>query len=720
MLGFHLADPMPRVFRLSFQMRTLKDAPAPLTHVAASFTYNAPLEAIGVGAPPLSCCMPRLTTQPPMALPAATERLFPGGFASLQLLMPTGRLAATLCDAPLTVTLRGCLALEGEEGAGTPTVLGMARLSLAGLLETPMEKDSTTRVLEASAPVFDAPGGARVASLQCLFFLEDLGEGAGEGALDEETEGQGGEGEEGEGVGPTLRRHRVKLTGTMGIAPQGREEMVTAPGDPQHPQSQHSQLQSQHSLNLMPPTSPDLAMHRHPSLHAALDAYLSSARCSEAAALVAWKREREAEWLASKQRAEAAWSAQCSAAEGEKLKALEAAWSTREATRTAVLVEAQERVREVENRLKRVLAAAEEKLQEGGRVKAEAEAERERGRADLAAAQRRVKEDGEHAIAAARKREAAAEARITEALREVDASKARAAAAEEELAKARASALASPDTCLRDALVSAEGEIAAAREAAGAAQRAAEGERREREGAQAQVLALAGEVERLRAEAEAGAREGEERLRVAFLAREERYVLDGDRATLRSIRRAVDGLREDVGALGAAASAAGGGSGAAAAGGASGAGMLGPPPSAPPPWIDEPPTSTFPAKRPPGSVTAANTTASANSSALHASALNTSSSLQRATLQRGEQDSPLLPAAALETALRQVEAGARDGWVQQLKAGRRQLMASGVGYTASHTWIQRIDKALLAATGGTASRALARAGAPGGTPGGRM
>ena len=79
----------------------------------------------------------------------------------------------------------------------------------------------------------------------------------------------------------------------------------------------------------------------------------------------------------------------------------------------------------------------------------------------------------------------------------------------------------------------------------------------------------------------------------------------------------------------------------------------------------------------------------------------------------------LAPPPGLEAALLQAEAGAQpppgDSWLAQLKAGRRQLMASGVGYTASHPWIQRIDKALLGASGGAASRALAgRAGRGGG------
>jgi hypothetical protein len=41
-----------------------------------------------------------------------------------------------------------------------------------------------------------------------------------------------------------------------------------------------------------------------------------------------------------------------------------------------------------------------------------------------------------------------------------------------------------------------------------------------------------------------------QRLRVSYLAREERYVLDGDRAALREIRRQVDAVRHSIAAVG--------------------------------------------------------------------------------------------------------------------------------------------------------------------------
>lgn len=78
-----------------------------------------------------------------------------------------------------------------------------------------------------------------------------------------------------------------------------------------------------------------------------------------------------------------------------------------------------------------------------------------------------------------------------------------------------------------------------------------------------QVLRLAKEVARLRAAERDRATAEAQRLRVAYLAQEERYVLEGDRAALRDIRRQVDSLRA---AAGHGAEAAGGsGSGVALA-----------------------------------------------------------------------------------------------------------------------------------------------------------
>ena len=66
--------------------------------------------------------------------------------------------------------------------------------------------------------------------------------------------------------------------------------------------------------------------------------------------------------------------------------------------------------------------------------------------------------------------------------------------------------------------------------------------RAEHEGARVQVVRLAKELARLRQEERERASREMEKLKVEYLAREEKYVLDGDRATLRDIRQQLENL----------------------------------------------------------------------------------------------------------------------------------------------------------------------------------
>ena len=63
-----------------------------------------------------------------------------------------------------------------------------------------------------------------------------------------------------------------------------------------------------------------------------------------------------------------------------------------------------------------------------------------------------------------------------------------------------------------------------------------------------QLEKLARELHRLRREKEAGAARALEQLRLQYLAREERYVLDGDRAQLAAIRDELGALRKQAAA----------------------------------------------------------------------------------------------------------------------------------------------------------------------------
>jgi len=283
------------------------------------------------------------------------------------------------------------------------------------------------------------------------------------------------------------------------------------------------------------PLSPD-------DLRAALEPAVAAAVAREEAALATWRGDAEREWAAAKSAAEEAWRRDSEAAYAARQAALEGAWAAREAERQAVVAGAQESCARVEARLRKLLTAAESKEREVERAREDARASAEAKTAELNALARRLREDAEHAIALAKQREAAAAARVAEASGEAEAAKAAYAALRAEHEALALRAASGPDAALRDAIASLQAERAVADRALADAKAGAAEERRAKEEARAQVLRLAKEVARLRDEARAREEAETQRLRVAFLAAEERYVLEGDRAALREIRRQVSDL----------------------------------------------------------------------------------------------------------------------------------------------------------------------------------
>jgi hypothetical protein len=654
----HLRDPTPRCWRLSVHLRTLSAPPLPLSAASASLRFAALPARLGCA----RAAFPLLTSRPPVDVPAGGERLLPGGFFAARFDAPTGVLAALLEEEALSVRVAagdgrggGAELRLGDllaqpaafrapgDGADAAALYGSvaAYEGSGGEGAPPPPPPVRVRIQAVTAPVHGAGGGV-VAHLSALLFLEEFGEAlAGSG-----------DGEEG----------LLRLEGSMGVVSEGEgggggaETLPLQPAGALPPLGGAPTLSAAvcAALAAAAAASPGGAsLLSLPAPRAAAEALLLHLGAREEGALRTWRVAQEDSWCAAKAAAEAEWRARCAAADAARAAALEAAWADREASRQAVLAEAQERVREVEARLRRLVAGAEGRFAEAEAARAAATAAGAAAAAEAAATQRRLREDAEHGAALLRGREEALRARLAEAEAEADAGRARGAALSAELAAARAGGLGVGDAALRDALAAAEAECAALREAAAAARADAANERAAKDEARVAAVELGRALDAARERGGATRAAEDARLRVSFLAREERFVLDGDRAALRGIRRELERVRDELGGgeggrgeeeADAAATAA-----AAAA-------------------VPLPPASDPPAP-------------------------------------------PLLAAAALETVLRSLEAGAGGdaapppggappdvaGAVAQLKASRKQLLACGVGYTASHPWVRRIDRALLSA-----------------------
>lgn len=283
-----------------------------------------------------------------------------------------------------------------------------------------------------------------------------------------------------------------------------------------------------------------------PSAKLHIDGLLVNAKHKEEENLNTWRRAREDEWIANKLKAETEWRKEADEREQARMTVMEAAWADREAERTAVMVEAQDRVREVESKLRKLLSGAETKLREAEKAKEDVARQAESKMADINALQRRLREDTEHAMNNARQRETNANARVAEMTTEVETIRARCVQLETEAVEARKSALSAPDAALRDAMAAAQAECSNLRQALNVMTEEMDKERQAKEDARMQVLRLAKEVSKLRHELEASKQLDIERLRVTWLSREERYVLDGDRSALRDIRRAADTVRDQI------------------------------------------------------------------------------------------------------------------------------------------------------------------------------
>jgi len=146
-----------------------------------------------------------------------------------------------------------------------------------------------------------------------------------------------------------------------------------------------------------------------------------------------------------------------------------------------------------------------------------------------------------------------------------------------------------PESVLREEVARLKAQLAESRAESERERRIRSEAELEKEHFRAQMHRVALALKREREKSAAVARQELEQLRLEFLAREERYVLDGDRDELRTIRyelaklRAQAGGMPDVGAGGGAGAGAGAGTGSGSAADAGFAhGSLSPSPSPPP------------------------------------------------------------------------------------------------------------------------------------------
>ncbi len=273
--------------------------------------------------------------------------------------------------------------------------------------------------------------------------------------------------------------------------------------------------------------------------HAHVDAVSFHAlpRALQALALRSLQRWRE--------EAEEAWIADLKEKEREKQAQWENAFAEKDAARTAEVAALTKQYRALEAQLKRAITKAERKALHTEAQVAAAQAQLEVDQKQLDHRAERLQEDFKARVAAEKGKRDLLHERIASLETEVTREKEATARALREFQEYRAAQVDTPEAVLRDRISALEGERVALTRELASAQAATKDALDGNATLRAQMYRLARELQRARARERASAEADLEKLRVEYLAREERYVLADERNKLRGIRAQLDDLRRN-------------------------------------------------------------------------------------------------------------------------------------------------------------------------------
>eukprot|EP01036_Dinobryon_divergens_P023594 gene23594-31956_t len=245
-----------------------------------------------------------------------------------------------------------------------------------------------------------------------------------------------------------------------------------------------------------------------------------------------WRRETEARWREALQEKEMQLREQ-----------LEAAAAAQLADKADNLRRAQEEQSKLEIRLRASIDAVERQKVQLELVEQQAQMRLAQKTAELQLLQRRMRDEARATVEAETRRADGLKRHLEDREEALSAAERRAREAEKELDTLRAQFRRAPETALREENARLRAQLEASRaETEKEARRAAEA-RLQAEHNRAQMHRLASALKREREKGSIAARQELEQLRLEFLAKEERYVLDGDRHELDRIRNELSMLK---------------------------------------------------------------------------------------------------------------------------------------------------------------------------------
>ncbi|GBG26635.1 Centrosomal protein of 120 kDa [Hondaea fermentalgiana] len=281
---------------------------------------------------------------------------------------------------------------------------------------------------------------------------------------------------------------------------------------------------------------------------------VSEREAAELAARRADLEAREAQILAQeeeaaqvfeqwKQDATKRWEAEMRNRESARMSSLEQEWALREHERAKTIKVAQEEYKQLEVRMHRAITDAERRERAVARLETELQRAADQRLADLEVMHRRAREESQHKVNLHKERVSALEDEVKRVRAALGKTEKRLNKVENEYADFREKTRQSPEASLQKEIAVLQGQNADLHARLEQEKERTAAEALEKETIKAQLVQVARELQRQMHANSSRAERELDNLRLEYLAREERFVLDGDRKQLMDLRQELNELR---------------------------------------------------------------------------------------------------------------------------------------------------------------------------------
>ena len=533
---------VPHRFRISIDLRSIKE-------VAERGKYCFLYTCNSIG------CISTVRTRPPIMVDRNSEVLLPQGYSNFEVIMEPERLEQSLLDAPLAIELFAKGQYTKDKRTGVATVPFGPLINANQIFRDPKTRKTfptlamlqqhqrtsrtgnsgskyitvkahdqyfqvITEVEEANGTEGMVKRVAKVASVRVVLFLEDLGPST---------------------APPSNGKMMVSSSSSI------REQPGNRSGSSSRNFSEDDRLSMQDStLNFsqsMVNPARNQTINSQTSTFNRNSSFQSNNNSNVTAEMIANDSITQTalqKWFADEY---AEWEDRMKKKEMTRMKQLEAEWSSRESERHQAIVDAQQRYELIENKLRQKLSSVEKRERELSIQEADLKRAAELQAAESKIFQRRLEEELQHKLNIEKQRSAHLEKRMKEAEKARTVAKRRVESIEEAYHKYKEDQRKTPESKLRQKinhLMVEKAEIEAKR-----VQQESESKLKDETLKQykEQLSRLVKELQAERREKREASEKGLEQLRLQYLAREERYILDGDRQELRSIKDELDALK---------------------------------------------------------------------------------------------------------------------------------------------------------------------------------